>query len=39
MSTASGGAELVIYVNAGVEGFVRDFIVTDGNNPFADILI
>jgi len=31
-------AELVIYVQAGVGGFVRDFLVSD-SNPFADILV
>ena len=32
-------AEIVIYVNAGIAGFVRDFIIAEGNNPFADILV
>ena len=34
-----GRAEVIIYVNAGIAGFVRNFIITDGNNPFADILV
>ena len=32
-------SEIVIYVNAGLGGFVRNFIIAEGNNPNADILI
>ena len=31
-------AEVVIYVNAGIAGFVRDFAISE-TNPFADILV
>ena len=35
-----GHSEVVIYVQSGIGGFVRNFIVADeGTNPFADILI
>ena len=32
-------AEMVIYVDTGLGGFVRNFVISEGNNPFADILI
>ena len=34
-----GHSEIVIYVNAGLGGFVRNFVIAENNNPFADILI
>ena len=39
-SNNTSRAEVVIYVNAGIGGFVRNFIVAEeGTNPFADIIV
>ena len=31
-------AQLVIFVQAGIGGFIRDFVISDVN-PFADIIV
>ena len=39
-SNNTSRAEVVIYVNAGIGGFVRNFVIADeGTNPFADIIV